>query len=123
MEKKKILIVDDAKFLRHKLIEIIDKIEYAEVVGEAENGIQAINLYKELKPDLVTMDLIMPEMGGIEAIEKIVEYDKEAKIVVISIMGKEEKALEAAEKGAKDYIEKPFQEEQVIKVLHKYLLN
>lgn len=122
-DKKKILIVDDAEFTRKKLRDIIENIEDTYVVGEAYDGEQAFRFYKELKPDLVTMDLIMPVMGGIEAIEKIIEYDNNANIIVISTIGKEEKMMEAAEKGAKDYIVKPFKDEQVKDVIHRVLLK
>ena len=121
--RKKILITDDAKFTRSMLKKIIDKLSYSEVVGEASNGNEAIELYKKLKPDLVTMDLVMPEKGGIETIEEIMKLDKSATIIVVSALGQEALVLEAAKKGAKDFIQKPFKSEQVIEVMERILLK
>ena len=120
-DKKTLLIVDDAAFIRKKLREIIEPLEFVEIVGEAKNGQEAIDMYKDLKPDLVTMDLIMPIMGGIEAIEKIRAHDQLSKIIVISQVGDEDKVLEASEKGALDYIHKPFDKKRVVKVLENLL--
>jgi len=119
--KKKILIVDDAQFIRNRIKNVIEKMEFAEVAGEASNGDDAITLYKELKPDLVTMDLVMPNTDGIKAIEEIMKFDKNAKIVVVSAMGQELSILEATEKGAKDYIKKPFKEEDIYRTIEKFL--
>ncbi len=119
MKKKGILIVDDAQFVRNKLKRIFGKINFVEVIGEASNGEEAVSLYKDLKPDLVTMDLIMPNFDGIKAIEEIMKFDKKAKIVVVSAMGQEMTILEATEKGAKDYITKPFKEEDIYKVIER----
>jgi len=101
--KKKVLIVDDAAFTRNMLKNIINKIEQIEVIGEASNGVEAISLYKKLNPDLVTMDLVMPEKGGIEATEEILKINSKALIVVVSALGQEALVLEAAKKGAKDF--------------------
>ncbi|MFX1364278.1 MAG: response regulator [Promethearchaeota archaeon] len=120
-EKKKVLIVDDAQFVRNRIKKVIEKMDFAEVIGEASNGKDAISLYKKLKPDLVTMDLVMPETDGIKAIEEIMKFDKKAKIVVVSAMGQELSILEATEKGAKDYIKKPFKEEQIFRTLERFL--
>lgn len=120
-KKKGILVVDDAQFVRNRIKKVIDKIDFAEVVGEASNGIEAVSLYKELKPDLVTMDLIMPNADGIKAIEEIMKLDKKANIIVISAMGQELTILEATEKGAKDYIKKPFKEEDVYRTIERFL--
>ncbi len=120
-EKKRVLIVDDAQFTRNMLKNIIDKIEQIEVIGEASNGIEAISLYKKLNPDLVTMDLVMPEKGGIEATEEILKIDSKALIVVVSALGQEALVLEAAKKGAKDFIQKPFKTEQIIEVMDRIL--
>ena len=119
--KKRILIVDDALFVRNRLKKIVDKMDFAEVVGEAGNGIEGVSLYKKLKPDLVTMDLVMPDSDGINAIEQIIKFDKDAKIVVISAIGQEMSVLEATEKGASDYIKKPFKEEDIYQTFEKYL--
>ncbi|KKK44134.1 hypothetical protein LCGC14_0468170 [marine sediment metagenome] len=113
-DKKGILIVDDALFTRTALKKIISKIEQVEVIGEASNGFEAVSLYKKLNPDLVSMDLVMPEKSGIQAIEEIIKFDKKAKILVVSAMGQQASILEAMEKGAKDFIKKPFREEDVL---------
>ena len=122
-EKKRILIVDDAAFTRNMLKNIINKIEQIEVIGEASNGVEAISLYKKLTPDLVTMDLVMPEKGGIEATEEILKINPKALIVVVSALGQEALVLEAAKKGAKDFIQKPFKSEQIIEVMDRILKN
>ena len=122
-KKKGVLVVDDAQFVRNRIKKVIEKMNFAEVVGEASNGIEAISLYKKLKPDLVTMDLVMPNIDGIKAIEEIMKFDKKAKIVVISAMGQELSILEATEKGAKDYIKKPFKEEEIYRTIEKFLKN
>ncbi len=122
-EKKKVMIVDDAQFTRNMLKNIINKIEQIEVIGEASNGVEAISLYKKLNPDLVTMDLVMPEKGGIEATEEILKINSKAMIVVVSALGQEALVLEAAKKGAKDFIQKPFKTEQIIEVIDRILKN
>jgi len=122
-EKKKVLIVDDAQFTRNMLKTIINKIEQIEVIGEASNGVEAISLYKKLNPDLVTMDLVMPEKGGIEATEEILKINSKALIVVVSALGQEALVLEAAKKGAKDFIQKPFKTEQILEVMDRILKN
>jgi len=121
--KHRILIVDDAAFTRNMLKNIINKIEQIEVIGEASNGVEAISLYKKLTPDLVTMDLVMPEKGGIEATEEILKINPKALIVVVSALGQEALVLEAAKKGAKDFIQKPFKSEQIIEVMDRILKN
>lgn len=122
-EKKKVLIVDDAQFTRNMLKNIINKIEQIEVIGEASNGVEAISLYKKLNPDLVTMDLVMPEKGGIEATEEILKVNSKALIIVVSALGQEALVLEAAKKGAKDFIQKPFKTEQILEVMDRILKN
>jgi len=121
--KKGILIVDDALFTRNMLKKIINNTNYVEVIGEAANGNEAIDLFKKLKPDLITMDLVMPEKGGIETIEDLIKIDKSALIVVVSALGQEALVLEAAKKGAKDFIQKPFKNEQVLEVMERILLK
>lgn len=121
--KKRILIVDDALFTRNMLKKIINKTDYGEVIGEASNGNEAISQYKKLKPDLVTMDLVMPEKGGIETIEDLLKIDKSALIVVVSALGQEALVLEAAKKGAKDFIQKPFKDDQVLEIMERILLK
>jgi len=117
--KKKVMVVDDAQFTRNMLKNIINKSEIGEVIAEAKNGVEAVSLYKKLKPDLVTMDLVMPEQGGIETTEKLLAFDPDAVIVIVSALGQEALVLEAAKKGAKDFIQKPFKAEQIIDVLER----
>ena len=121
MSKKGILVVDDAKFSRNQIKRVIDKIDNGEVIGEAENGNEAVLLYEKLKPDLITMDLVMPEKGGIQAIEEIIRMDKSAIIIVISAIGQSNSMLEATEKGAKEFIVKPFKPDELRKVLENHL--
>ncbi|MCX7921994.1 MAG: response regulator [Clostridia bacterium] len=116
----KVLIVDDAAFVRVAIRTILEKNGF-EVVGEADNGISAVSKYKECKPDVVTMDITMPEATGIEALKAIREYDPKAKVVMISALGQESKVREAIINGAKSFIVKPFKEEQVLQTLSKIL--
>ncbi len=115
---KRVLIVDDAAFMRMLLKDIVTKAGY-EVAGEAANGVEAVEKYKELRPDVVTMDITMPEMNGIEAIKKIREFDPNAKIIVCSAMGQQAMVIEAIQAGAKDFIVKPFQHSRVVEALQK----
>lgn len=117
---KKVLIVDDAAFMRMAIKNILVKHDF-EVVDEAENGLVGLNRYKELKPDLVTMDITMPEMTGLEALKEIIAYDPAAKIVMVSAMGQEQMVMEAILNGAKSFIVKPFKEDHVIQTLKKIL--
>lgn len=115
---KKVLIVDDAAFMRLAIKNILVKHEF-EVVAEAENGKVAISKYKEFKPDVVTMDITMPEMTGLEALKAIMAFDPSAKIVMISAIGQEQMVLEAIMSGAKSFIVKPFKEDHVVQTLNK----
>jgi len=117
--KKKVMVVDDAQFTRNMLKNISNKSEIGEVIAEAKNGVEAVSLYKKLKPDLVTMDLVLSEQGGIETTEKLLAFDPDAVIVIVSALGQEALVLEAAKKGAKDFIQKPFKAEQIIDVLER----
>ena len=110
-----LLVVDDAAFMRLNLKNIL-KEEY-EIVGEAENGIEAVEMYEELDPDYVTMDITMPEMDGLEAIKAIMDIDPDAQIIVCSAMGQQKMVIQAIESGAKDFIVKPFKDERVINAL------
>lgn len=110
-----LLIVDDAAFMRLNLKNIL-KDKY-EIVGEAENGIEAVEMYKEENPDYVTMDITMPEMDGLEAIKAIMDIDPEAQIIVCSAMGQQKMVIQAIDAGAKDFIVKPFKDERVINAL------
>ncbi|AWI05355.1 response regulator [Clostridium drakei] len=115
---KKILIVDDAMFMRVALKTMLEKNGY-EVVGEAEDGADAISKYSILKPDIVTMDITMPKMDGVEALSEIKKKDPNCKIVMISALGQETWVKKAIIIGAKGFIVKPFKEEHVIKTLSK----
>ncbi|KKK43712.1 hypothetical protein LCGC14_0683990 [marine sediment metagenome] len=117
----KVLIVDDAMFIRRRLKKIVETIDSTKVVGEATNGEEAISLYKDLKPDLVCMDLVMPEKDGLKAIEEIIKFDKKAKIVVVSAMGQQSSVLEALGKGAKEFIQKPFRDDDVYTKIERLL--
>jgi len=119
--KKSILVVDDAVFARVQIKKAVSELDYAEVIGEASNGNEAIALYKDLKPDLITMDLIMPEKGGIETIEEIIKIDKSAIILVVSAAGQEHMVMEATEKGAKDFIQKPVKKEELLRIINRLL--
>jgi two-component system chemotaxis response regulator CheY len=115
---KKVLIIDDTAFMRMTLRNILEKNGY-EVVAEAEDGIQAVEKYLQIKPDLVTMDITMPNMDGITAIKKIMAEDPNARIVVVSAMGQKALVIEALNSGAKDFIVKPFQPERIVEALQK----
>ncbi|WP_061213810.1 response regulator [Syntrophomonas wolfei] len=118
---KRVLIVDDAAFMRMMIKDILTKNGYT-VVGEAENGTVAIEKYKELKPDLVTMDITMPEMDGIIAVKEIKAVDPAACIIMCSAMGQQAMVIDAIQAGAKDFIVKPFQPERVIEAVSKALV-
>ncbi|RKQ84202.1 response regulator [Brockia lithotrophica] len=117
---KRILIVDDAAFMRMMLKDILKRGGY-EVVGEAANGVEAVALYRELRPDLVTMDITMPEMDGIAALKQIRTLDPEAKVIMVSAMGQQAMVIEAIQSGARDFIVKPFQAERVLEAVRKVL--
>ncbi|MFK7695826.1 response regulator [Paenibacillus sp. HJGM_3] len=116
----RILIVDDAAFMRMMIKDILSKNGY-EVVGEASDGAQAIEKYKELKPDLVTMDITMPEMDGIAALKEIKKADGTAKVIMCSAMGQQAMVIDAIQAGAKDFIVKPFQADRVVEAIKKTL--
>ena len=115
----KILICDDAAFMRMMLKDMILKLGH-EVIGEAKNGKEAIDKYKELKPDLVTMDITMPDVDGLEGLKGIMDYDRNAKVIMCSAMGQEAMVLESIKTGAKDFIVKPFKIERVRDALEKF---
>lgn len=116
----RILIVDDAAFMRMMIKDILSKNGY-EVVGEANDGSQAIEKYKDLKPDLVTMDITMPEMDGITALKEIKKIDANSKVIMCSAMGQQAMVIDAIQAGAKDFIVKPFQSDRVIEAIKKTL--
>ena len=115
---KNILICDDAAFMRMMIKDILTKNGY-NVVGEAENGAKAVEKYNELKPDLVLMDIKMPEMDGIQALKKIKEGDSSALVIMCSAMGQQAMVIESIQAGAKDFIVKPFQADRVIEAVKK----
>ncbi|QIB26183.1 response regulator [Caloranaerobacter azorensis] len=116
---KGILIVDDAAFMRMMIKDILNKNGY-EVIGEADNGAKAIEKYKELKPDLVIMDITMPEVDGIQAVKEIKKLDENAKIIMCSAMGQQAMVIESIQAGARDFIVKPFQADRVLEAVKKY---
>lgn len=115
---KSVLIVDDAAFMRLALRMLLEKNNYV-VAGEADNGFDAIEEYKKYHPDIVTMDITMPKMTGLEAVKEIIKIDRNAKIIMISSMGQETHVKEAILSGAKNFIIKPYKEEHVLKTLCK----
>ncbi len=121
----KVLIVDDAMFMRNMIGDIFEgkKIDDQEftVVAEAENGIEAVERYKEHNPDIVTMDIVMPEMTGIEALKEIMKIDSDANVVMCSALGQDSLVMEALDSGARDFIVKPFQPEKVLDVVLRIL--
>ena len=117
-QAKNILICDDAAFMRMMIKDILTKNGYT-VVGEAENGAKAVEKYAELKPDLVLMDITMPEMDGIQALKKIKEADPSATVIMCSAMGQQAMVIESIQSGAKDFIVKPFQADRVLEAVRK----
>ena len=115
---KNSLICDDAAFMRMMIKDILTKNGYT-VVGEAENGAKAVEKYAELKPDLVLMDITMPEMDGIQALKKIKEADPSATVIMCSAMGQQAMVIESIQSGAKDFIVKPFQADRVLEAVRK----
>ena len=115
---KNILICDDAAFMRMMIKDILTKNGY-NVAGEAENGVKAVEKYNELKPDLVLMDITMPEMDGIQALKKIKEADSSALVIMCSAMGQQAMVIESIQAGAKDFIVKPCQADRVIEAVKK----
>ena len=120
MVKRKVLIVDDSLAIAHQLQKIVNDSGDFEVVGHAKNGLEGVKLYASLRPDIVCMDLVMPEMDGLQAIRALSGMDKNAKILVISSAGGVgEKAIEALKFGAKNIITKPFEPATVVEILKK----
>ncbi len=118
--KARVLIADDASFMRQMIREIIEPEGY-EVVGEATNGIEAVDSFEELHPDIVTMDIVMPKRSGIDAVKGILAKHPDAKIVMCSALGQETLVMEALQAGARDFIVKPFKPDSVISTLSKIL--
>jgi two-component system, chemotaxis family, chemotaxis protein CheY len=117
---KTVLVVDDAAFMRATLRDILNRNGY-EVVGEARNGYEAISQYSVLRPSLVTMDIVMPELSGIEAVKRIIASDPAARIVMCSAMGQQSLVVEAIQAGARDFVIKPFQAVRVLDAVARAL--
>jgi len=117
---KGILLVDDAAFMRMMLKDILVKNGY-EVLGEAENGLKAVEKYKELNPELVIMDITMPEMDGIDAVKEIKKINAGAAVIMCSAMGQQAMVIEAIQSGAKDLIVKPFQADRILEAVKKVI--
>jgi two-component system chemotaxis response regulator CheY len=117
---RRVLIVDDAVVMRMMIKGILVKSGF-DVVGEAQNGVEAVEKYVELRPDLVTMDVVMPEMDGIAAVKQILAHDPNARIVMCTSMGQQALVVEAIQAGAKSFITKPFQPPKIVEMLNKVL--
>ena len=120
MTKTRVLVVDDAIFMRNMLKDIFNDDQF-EIVGEAANGVEAVERFKELRPDLTTMDIVMPFKSGIEATKEILAIDKNAIVVMCSALGQESLVMEAIEAGAADFVVKPFKPDDVHRVVQKVL--
>lgn len=116
----RVLIVDDAAFMRLSIRTMLERNGF-EVIGEAKNGLEAVQKYKELNPDIVTMDITMPKVTGVDALKVIRNYDPDAKVIMLSAMGQESIVKEAVLNGAKSFIVKPFKEEHIVKTLRSVL--
>ncbi|MGE5704309.1 MAG: response regulator [Clostridia bacterium] len=114
----RILIVDDAAFMRQILVQMLE--DRHEVCGVACNGVEAVHKYKELQPDIVTMDVTMPEMQGIDAVREIIGIDPDARILMCSAMGQRQMVIEAIKAGAKDFIVKPFQKDKILDAVARW---
>lgn len=114
------LVVDDAIFMRTVLKKMLTEAGF-KVIGEAGNGLQAIEMAGQLKPDIITLDITMPEMDGIEAIEKILQASPESKIIMCSAMGQHSKVVEAIKRGARDFIVKPFEKTRVLQAIYNVM--
>ncbi len=117
---KNILVVDDAAFMRMMIKDIVTKNGY-NVVGEAQNGMEAVELYTKCKPDLVTMDITMPEKDGISAVKDIMALDPGARVIMCSAMGQQALVMEAIKAGARDFLVKPFKADRVLQAIEKAL--
>lgn len=124
MKTLKFLICDDSKLIRMKLSEILKKLENEEQtveLHEASDGVTAVSLFKEIKPDVVFLDITMPAKSGLEALEEMVSFDKDAKIIMASSVGTKEHLKRAIDLGAVDFIQKPLEEEKVLGIVKKIL--
>ena len=115
-----VLVCDDAIFMRTMVGDILAQAGF-EIIGEAETGVQAVEKYQQLKPDLVTMDIVMPDMGGIDAVREICKIDPHARILMCSAMGQQALVVEAIQAGAKDFVVKPFQPSRVLEAVQRVI--
>lgn len=115
-----VLVCDDAAFMRAMLSDILTQAGL-DVIGEAQSGVEAVQKYRDLRPDLVTMDLLMPDMGGIDAVREIVTIDPGARVLMCSAMGQQSLVLEALQAGARDFVVKPFQPSRVLEAVERVL--
>jgi two-component system, chemotaxis family, chemotaxis protein CheY len=115
---RRLLVVDDALFMRKLICGVAAEAGW-EVVGEAGNGLEALTLYDRLRPDLVTMDLVMPEMGGLEALRQIRAQDPDARVVVVTALDQKQALMDSIREGAIDFIVKPFERQRVLNLLAK----
>lgn len=115
-----VLICDDAIFMRTMIGDILTQAGF-QIVGEAETGVQAVEKFRQLNPDLVTMDIVMPDMGGIDAVREIVREAPEARILMCSAMGQQALVIEAIQAGARDFVVKPFQPSRVLEAVQRVL--
>ena len=115
-----ILVCDDAAFMRMTLIKILQE-DGHDVIGEAAKGIEALEKYRVLKPDVVLMDITMPERNGLEATKDITEYDPTATVIIVSALGQQDKVFAAIANGAKDFVVKPFEPDKIIQCISKYI--
>ena len=116
----RVLVADDASFMRQMIREIVESEEF-EVVGEASDGVEAVDRFKELQPDLVTMDIVMPRRSGIDAVRRIAKLDPSARVVMCSALGQESLVAEALQAGARDFIVKPFKPDSVLETLRRVM--
>ena len=116
----KVLVVDDAAFMRMTIKKMIES-EGHTVVGEAGNGVEAVQKYMEIQPDVVMLDITMPEMNGVDALKRIKELDPNAKVIICSAMGQQAMVAQAIQSGAKDFIVKPFEKDRIIAALKRVL--
>jgi two-component system chemotaxis response regulator CheY len=116
----RVLIVDDLSFIKLLIRDTLEKTGF-EVIGEASNGYEAIELYKKLHPDVVLMDITMPRMDGIQALQEIMKFDKNAKVIMCSALGQQKLIIQSIQYGAKDFIVKPFKQERIVGAIKKVL--
>ncbi|GAB4250659.1 response regulator [Deferrisoma sp.] len=119
---KRAMVVDDSPYIQKELTKILER-HGCEVVATASNGLEAVKKYKELKPDFVTLDLVMPQMGGIQTLVLLKKIDPGATVIMVSSMSSKDQIVECAKAGAKHYILKPFEEEKVVEVLNKVVFG